>query len=333
MRLVVGSPHRYPDLARLWARGYRRDLLPALSAAGFEVETVVFADGGLDGFDGRWFPGIRLEAPSPSVPDFVAFYDTLLERGAPLALLLDADLFVLDGAWLAAGLARLESPRTAAVSFLRRAEGPGVWALAVRTDAYRALPRPVFSPCYEGLGDLATARNLQPGDRAARSLRASGLEVAELDPGPPGARLADFHGTTVIRMSRALFEPRIGTGRFVALLAEKPYFLGGAVDNLFLGTLYRSLFGRAFAPGASGRHLAGSATAAEVAAALASLRPGGLLARAHDGIERSRAAFDALVAREGLPIAAPRLLSGSRRVAAALLSRLRAGWRRARLRP
>ena len=43
-RLVIGSTHRYADLARLWHRWVTRDLVPAFTRSGFEVEVNIFRD-------------------------------------------------------------------------------------------------------------------------------------------------------------------------------------------------------------------------------------------------------------------------------------------------
>ena len=301
-RLLVGSAHRYPDLARLAWRAFRRDLLPALSAAYDEVEAVVFCDAGSDGFFPRRFEGARLETPSPGVRDFVEFYDTLLSRDATHVLVLDADVFVLDGAWLAAGAAALERPEVAAVSFLRRTQQPGVYALLLKPEVYARLPRPVFAPSYEGL-----TVNRQPGDVAAIRLRREGFTIVDADPGPRGTRIADFHGTTVVRMSRRLFEPRIGRRRFVRLVGEKPYFFMGGFDNLLLGSLHHALFGEPFAPGPSGEHLGGSVTAEELREALAGVGSGAVLAHLLSWAESSRRAFDALVEHERIPVPVPRV--------------------------
>lgn len=311
MKVVVASAHRYPDLARLWFRSVSRDLLPALKGAGAEAEVLLFRDATPAAFDARHFPGATLLAPSASTPDFIAFYDAALERAGDVLFLLDADVFVLDGAWAASFLARFEDPSVAAVSLLRRTEQPGVYALLARREAYRELEPPVFAPSYEGLERWPRAVNLQPGDRAATTLRARGKKIVDVSPAAAASRLADFHGTTVLRASREIFGDVLGP-RFDALLSEKPYFAMGAYDNLLLGTLYRAVFGSPFAPGEGGTHLAGSATADALRAALARMTDRTALARFLAYTGRSNRAAAGLFAREELPFSPPRLLLPAR---------------------
>ncbi len=306
MKVVLASAHRYADLARLWHRFAHRDLAPALRATGARVEVVLFRDASPDAFDPRDFPGATLLAPGPGARDFLEFYDAALRRDGDVLFLLDADLFVLDGAWAASHLARFSDPSLAAVSLLRRTEQPGVYALLARTAAYRALPVPVFSPSYEAPGTPG-AVNRQPGDRAALALRAAGQTILDVPASEAEGRVSDFHGTTVIRASREVFGASLGT-RFDKLLSEKPYFAMGAYDNLLLGTLHRTLFGAAFAPDADGVHLGGSATEECLRAALARVTDRAVLAHFLAYADRSNRAAAGLFAREGLPFAPPRLL-------------------------
>lgn len=310
MRVVLASAHRYADLARLWHRFAARDLVPALREAGADVEIVLFRDAGPQAFDPRDFPGATLLAPGPGARDFLEFYEAALGREGDVLFLLDADLFVLDGAWAASFLERFGDPSIAAVSLLRRTEQPGVYALLARSSAYRELPAPVFAPSYEAPGTPA-AVNRQPGDRAARQIRARGLTILDVPASEAEGRVSDFHGTTVLRASREVFGEALGA-RFDGLLAEKPYFAMGAYDNLLLGTLFRALFGRAFAPDASGVHLAGSATEDALRAALARITDRTALARFLAYADRSDRAAAALFAREGIRFEPPRLVRRAR---------------------
>ena len=310
MKIVLASAHRYADLARLWYRFVGRDLVPALRAAGADVELLVFRDARPASFDPRHFRGATLLAPGPDARDFLEFYDAALARDSDVLFLLDADLFVLDGAWVSSLLARFEDLSVAAVSLVRRTEQPGVYALLARTDAYRALPAPAFAPSYEGLGTPA-AVNRQPWDRAAIALRARGFTIFDVPASEAEGRVSDFHGTTVIRASREVFGGTLGP-RFEALLSEKPYFQMGAYDNLLLGTLYRDVFGSPFAPGEGGEHLAGSATADALRAALARMTDRTALARFLAYANKSNGAAARLCAREGLPFSPPRLLPRAR---------------------
>lgn len=306
MRVILASAHRYADLARLWHRFAFRDLVPALRAAGAEVEVVIFRDAAPDAFDARDFPGATLLAPGPGARDFLEFYDAALRREGDVLFLLDADLFVLDGAWAASFLSRFADPAVAAVSLLRRSEQPGVYALLARTAAYRELPAPVFAPSYEAPGAPGPV-NRQPGDRAALALRAGGRTILDVPASEAAGRVADFHGTTVIRASREVFGASLGP-RFDALLSEKPYFAMGAYDNLLLGALHRTLYGAAFAPDAEGVHLGGSATEETLRSALARVSDRTVLSRFLAYADRSNRAAAGLFAREGLPFAPPRLL-------------------------
>lgn len=310
MKVVVASAHRYQDLARLWLRSVSRDVVPALRAAGADVEILVFCDANPEAFDPRHFPGATLLSPGPGARDFLEFYDAALARESDILFLLDADVFVLDGEWVASFLGRFVDPTVVAVSLLRRRDQPGVYALLARTSAYRALPAPALAPSYEGLGSPA-AVNRQPGDRAAIALRAQGLTILDVPASNAVGRVSDFHGTTVIRASREIFGGLLGP-RFDALLAEKPYFAMGAYDNLLLGTLYRDVFGSPFAPGDGGEHLARSATEDTLRAAVARMTDLTSVARFLANADRSNRAAAGLFAREGLQFSPPRLLPFAR---------------------
>jgi hypothetical protein len=310
LKVVVASAHRYPDLARLWFRSVSRDVLPAFRAAGADVEILVFRDANPEAFDSRHFPGATLLSPGPGARDFLEFYDAALARESDILFLLDADVFVLDGEWVASFLGRFLDPTVVAVSLLRRRDQPGVYALLARTSAYRALPAPALAPSYEGLDSPAVV-NRQPGDRAAIALRAQGLTILDVPASEAVGRISDFHGTTVIRASREIFGGLLGP-RFDALLAEKPYFAMGAYDNLLLGTLYRDVFGSPFAPGDGGEHLARSATEDVLRAALSRMTDLTDLARFLANADRSNRAAAGLFAREGLRFSPPRLLPFAR---------------------
>ncbi|MEA2695055.1 MAG: hypothetical protein QOJ16_4442 [Acidobacteriota bacterium] len=315
--LLLASPHRYPDLARLWYRAVRRDLLPALEGAGFaDIQVQIFRDGHADEFDPSWFPGVTLQAPGPGARDFVEFYDAALQASGGYLFLLDADLFFLDGAWPVSYLGEFERPEVAAVSYLRRGALPGVYALLCRSADYQALPQPVFAASYEGLEAWPKAVNRGPGERAALALRERGKEIAEA--ADPEAHLADFHGTTVLRASREIFGGAIGERRFEELVGEKRYFAMGAYDNLLLGTLYEAVFGEPFAvlPGDAGTHLAGSLPAAGLARALAQVEDPGRRSALLAYFRRSDEAIARLAAREGIALALPRVIPESWREAA-----------------
>lgn len=303
--LLIASAHRYPDLARFWYRAVRRDLLPALAGAGLDVEVRIFRDGHVAHFDPRHFPDAVLDLPRPGARDFVEFYDAALAASGDLLLLLDADVFFLDGAWPRSHLAAFERPEVAAVSFLRRSTLPGVYALLCRAAAYRALPAPVFAAAYEDLASWPRSINRNPGERAAMALRAGGREVHEA--AEPEAHLADFHGTTVLRAAREVFGGVIGEPRFEALVGERRYFAMGAYDNLLLGTLYEAVLGEPFAA-IAGTSLAGSLPAAGLARALARIEDPDRRTVLADYFRRSDRAIARLAAREGVELTLPRVI-------------------------
>jgi hypothetical protein len=309
-RLLIASPHRYPDLARLWYRALRRDLLPALSDAGLAVSVRIFRDGHAGEFEPGDFPGAVLDEPGPRARDFVELYDAVLaaSAGDDYLFFLDADVFLLDGAWACSYLGAFDRPEVAAVSFLRRSALPGVYALLCRAADYRALPPPVFAAAYEGLAQWPRAVNRNPGERAALALRARGREI--LEPADAAAHLADFHGTTVLRAAREVFGGALGERRFEQLVGERRYFAMGAYDNLLLGILYQQVIGEPFAA-AAGRPLAGSLPAAGLARALAQIEDPDRQAVLRDYFRRSDRAIALLAAREGIRIEIPRVIPES----------------------
>lgn len=306
-RIVIASPHRYPDLARLWYRGVSRGLVPALEHAGMEVEVVVFRDAHADEFVPAWFPGAVLEAPGPGVRDFLEFYDAALAFDADYLFLLDADLFFVDPDWTVSWLPQFDDPDVAAVSFLRRTQEPGVYALLCRVEHYRRLPRPVFAPAYEDLEDERNTVNRQPGDIAARRLRERGRKILYADPVEAEARIADFHGTTVIRASREVFGHLMDGHGFDSLVSRKRYFAMGAYDNALLGSLYQAVFGEPFAPDPDGEPLAGSVTVDIVRRELGRIHDAALRAALEEYFVRSDQAIRRLAALEGINLQLPHL--------------------------
>lgn len=306
-RILIASPHRYPDLARLWYRFVARDLVPALKEAGHEAEVVIFRDAHVDEFEPAWFPGAVLEAPGPGVRDFLEFYDAALALDSDYLFLLDADLFFLDPAWAATWTACLEDPRVAAASLLRRGDEPGVYALLCRADAYRALPKPVFAPAYEDLDNARNTVNRQPGDVAARRLREQGKQIVYANPEDAEERIADFHGTTVIRASREVFGHLMDLRGFEELVSRKRYFAMGAYDNALLGALYQALFDEPFAPGPEGEPLGGSVTAEAVRRELGQVLDVHLKEILSAYFDRSDKAIVRLAAREGIEFTLPAL--------------------------
>lgn len=306
-RIVVASPHRYPDLARLWYRSVERGLVPALRRAGLETEVVLFRDAHAEEFDPDRFPGALLESPGPGVRDFLEFYDAALCYDADYLFLLDADLFFLDPEWPAQWMPRFEDPDASAVSFLRRSDQPGVYALLCRVEHYRALPRPAFAPAYEHLDDARNTVNRQPGDVAARRLRTQGRQILLADAAEAEERIADFHGTTVIRASREVFGHLLNGHGFESLVSRKRYFAMGAYDNALLGALYQALFDEPFAPGPGGEALGGSVPVDLVRQELGRIDDPALRRTLSEYFDRSDRAILRLAEREGISLALPPL--------------------------
>jgi hypothetical protein len=308
MKVIIASAHRFPDHARLWYRFVARDLLPALRGAGAEVEVLLFRDAAPEGFEPRHFPGATFFTRSFEALDVVEFHEKALERPGDVLFLLDADIFVLDGAWVASLLGHFEDPTVAGVSLLRRGALPGVVALMARRAAYRAPQVPALAPSYEGLERWPHAMKRQAGDRAALALRARGKKIVEVPPATAAARLADFGGATLIRTAREMYGGILGP-RFETLLVEEPDFAGGAYQNLLLGALFRVVFETPYAaargpspfaaPGGDA-HLSGSATPEELRAALAEIHDRKAIARLIASFEKSDGALTRLAAREGL---------------------------------
>ncbi len=267
-KLIVASPHRYPDLARLWHRYAMRELAPAFAGSGLEVETWIYCDGNQEAFDPIRYPGAILEAPSASARDFMEFYDSALARGADYLLIVDADAFFFDGRWAATYLEAFRDPSVAAVSLIPRNGTPAIYALLCRVSDYLPLPHPVFASSYDSPQSWPKACNLQPGDLAARRLIEQGRKILNVTQQASEEHVANFHGTTVIRISRELFGGLIGDVQFTSLVAQERYYAVGAWDNILLGELYRAHFHEPFAAGPDGLHLTGSMTVEQFGAAL-----------------------------------------------------------------
>ncbi len=305
--VTIAGPHRYPDLARLWYRAVARDLVPQFRKAGWGVRVVIFCDSGVAQFPPEWFPGVELIGPGPDprsgARDFVEFYDAALRFESDYIFFVDADVFFTDASIVAPYLAAFDDPDVAAVSFLKRAVLPGVYVLLCRREAYLALGPEAMSATYEGLDRWPDSINRGPGEAAAVILAGAGKRVIDIT---PEARpyIADFHGTTVLRVSREMFAGRIGERQFEDLIAEKRYFCMGAYDNLLLGSLYRRLFGESFAPDREGRELGGSVTAAAFRLILERV-PERLRGALREYFQRSDDAIPRHALREGIDLRPP----------------------------
>jgi len=306
-RLVIASPHRYPDLAQLWYRVVSGRIAPAFERAGIEVEIVMFRDARPDDFLPENYPAAKLEQPGPRARDFVEFYDRALAWPGDFVFFIDADVFVLDGNWAASCLSAFEDRNTAAVSFLRRGPLPGVYALLCKTHEYLRLPAPAFAATYENLSCWPDSVNRGPGENAALELHRLGKTVVDADAAADD-RLSDFHGTTVIRASREMFAAEIGEAQFEALLSRKRYFLMGAYDNALLGSLYERIFHEPFAPGQNGESLGGSVTPEALRRMLGGVHETTLGKRLAEYFGRSDRSVLRLAAAEGVDYAFPDVL-------------------------
>jgi len=167
-RLLIASPHRYPDLARLWHRFVMREVVPAFESLRLAVEVNIFCDANADQFIPGRFPGVRFTRTGPGMRDFMEFYDATLNAPCDFVLFLDADTFLLDGDWAGSHFKAFENPGVAAVSFVPRKEAPAIFALLCSAESYREVPAPALACRYEFPEDWPHGVNLQPGDFAAR---------------------------------------------------------------------------------------------------------------------------------------------------------------------
>jgi hypothetical protein len=304
LRLIIASPHRYPDLARLWYRVVSRRIAPAFERAGLAVEIVIFRDTRPEEFLPDYYPDARLDSPRPEARDFIEFYDAALSYDADFVFFIDADVFLLDGNWVASFLPTLACPEIAAVSFVQRGSLPGVYALLCRTRDFRLLAAPALAATYENLDDWPNALNRGPGENAAMALQRLGKTIFQAHASNHG-KLADFHGTTVIRASREMFAAHIGEEEFESLVSRKRYFLMGAYDNALLANTYEALFHATFAAGQDGESLGGSFTLPALRRALANLNGDRRRATLAEYFERSNRAMQRFTAQEGIPCVFP----------------------------
>ncbi len=307
-RVIIGSPHRYADLARLWYRWVARDLVPAFERAGYEVEVVIFRDDHAESFVPEWYPGARLDAVRPEARDFIEFYDAMLAVECDFLFFLDADVFLQDVAWVSSYLSHFDDPTVAAVSFMNRPDRAGpVYALLCRRSAYLELEPPVMACCFERMEDWPNAAHRDPGDRAADRLQAIGKRIVRAGDEALDTRLAGFQGTTNIRASREIFGRVIGAERFEALMGEHVYFARAACDNILLGAYYQALYGTPFAPGEDGTPLGESLTVEATRRVLASYSDPRDQANLQAYLDRSERAIARMAAREPIALTWPEL--------------------------
>ncbi len=310
--LLIASPHRYPDLARLWHRFVMRELAPAFARLHQEEEVNIFCDANADQFSPHLFPGVRFSGSGPGIRDFTEFYDATLHSPCDFSLFLDADTFFLDGDWACSHFEAFNDPRVAAISFVPRKGTPAMFALLCRAKSYRALPAPVLACRYEFPEDWPHGVNLQPGDFAARELIRDGWIIINLNPDESSQHIANFRSTTGLRTSREHITSAAGEQIFQQWVAQDPACIVAAYDNVLLGCLYESLFREPFAPDPAGTPLGGSMTVVELQRVLKGVRDAKQLESLRERFQQSRQTILRMAAREGIELSIPSVLPNER---------------------
>jgi hypothetical protein len=307
-RLLIASPHRYPDLARLWHRIVMRELVPAFERLPLAVEVNIFCDANAGQFLPNRFPGVRFTRRGPGMRDFMEFYDATLNARYDFILFLDADTFLLDGDWAASYFEALKNPIVAAVSFVARKAAPAIFALLCRAESYRALPAPALACRYEFPENWPNGAYLQPGDFAARELVKGGKIIINIPADESSRHAAHFRGTTGFRSSREHTMQAAGEQVFLQLVRENPAYLIAAYDNVLLGCLYESLYHEPFASDPAGRPLGGSLTVADLKQALQEVRDVKQLESLRERFQQSQRNILRMAAREGVDLSVPSVL-------------------------
>jgi len=307
-RLLIASPHRYPDLARLWHRYTVRELVPAFERLHFEVTVNIFCDANADQFRPSLFPGVRFSRSGPGMRDFMEFYDATLHAPCDFLFFLDADTFLLDGEWVCSYLRAFDDRNVAAVSFVPRKSAPAIFALLCRAESYRALPAPALACRYEFPEIWPHGVNLQPGDFAARELGRDGKIVINIASDESLRHTANFRGTTGIRSSREYTRLAAREQAFTQSIALFPAYLVAAYDNILLGCLYESLYHQPFAPDAAGIPWGGSLTVSDLRQELAAVRDTKQLEALREKFRQSKHNILRMAAREGVELSIPSVL-------------------------
>lgn len=307
-RLLIASPHRYPDLARLWHRFVMRELVPEFGRLHLTVEANIFCDANAGQFLPNLFPGVRFTCSGPGMRDFMEFYDVTLNAPCDFVLFLDADTFLLDGDWACSYFEAFTDPSVAAVSLVPRKGAPAIFALLCRAESYRVLPAPALACRYEFPENWPQGVNLQPGDFAARELVTGGKIVINIDADESSRHSVNFRGTTGLRSSREHITRAVGEQVFLQSVAQYPACLIAAYDNVLLGYLYESLYHEPFAPDPAGRPLGASLTIAELRYALKEVRDVKQLESLHERFQQSHRNILRMAAREGVELSIPSVL-------------------------
>ena len=240
--------------------------------------------------------------------DFMEFYDATLHAPSDFLLFLDADTFILDGAWASSRFEAFDNPSVAAVSFVPRKESPAIFALLCRAGSYRGLPAPALACRYEFPEIWPHGVNLQPGDFAARELARRGQIIVNIPAAESSRHTAQFRGTTGIRSSREHTTLATGEQVFLQSVAESPAYLIAAYDNVLLGSLYESLYHEPFAPDRAGMPLGGSLTLADLRQALTKICDAKQIESLRERFQQSRRNILRMAAQEGVELSIPWVL-------------------------
>ena len=307
-RLLIASPHRYPDLARLWHRFVMRELVPSFRRLQLSVDVTIFCDANADRFPPDLFPGLRLSSSAPGMRDFMEFYDATLNERCDFILFLDADTFLLDGNWACAHFEAFNDPAVAAVSLVPRKGAPAIFGLLSRAESYRSLPTPALACRYEFPDNWPHGINLQPGDFAVRELAQRGRIVINVASDESSQHTAHFRGTTGLRSSREHITRVAGERVFLQSITRFPAYLIAGYDNVLLGCLYEALYHEPFAPDSSGTPLGGSLTIAELRQALRDVDDTEQLESLCENFQRSERNILRMATREGVELSIPSVL-------------------------
>jgi hypothetical protein len=289
-----------------------REVVPAFTRLELEVEVNIFCDANADQFRPDLFPGAGLSTNEDGIRDFMEFYDATLQRECDFLLFLDADTFILDGAWASSYFEAFNDPSVAAVSFVPRKGAPAIFALLCRAESYRALPAPVLACRYEFPENWPHGVNLQPGDFAARQLIKNGNIIINLNPDESSQHIANFRGTTGIRSSREHITRAAGNQVFWQCVTQEPAYIVAAYDNILLGSLYESLYHEPLAPDPAGTPLGGSLTVTDLRQVLKDVRSAKQIQSLREKFQRSRRSILQMAAREGMELSLPSVLPNNR---------------------
>jgi len=304
-RLIIGSPHRYPDLARLWHRFVTRDLVPAFVRLDLDVEVNIFCDANSSQFTPHLFPGVVFSESGPGIRDFMEFYDATLNRKCDFLMFLDADAFFLDGDWHGSRFEAFNDPNVAAISFVPRRGAPAIFALLCRAESCRALPLPVFACRYEFPNIWPQGVNLQPGDFAFRELSKSGKTIINVDEDESSKHVAMFRSTTGIRSTREYLTRAAGPQVFQEFMMQSPGYIAAAYDNVLLGILYKSLFGELFAADLSDTVLGGGINVLELRRMGRNLQDPQQVKKLREHFRQSERSIFKMADREGIELPIP----------------------------